>query len=183
MAGLASTILEFAASNPLAEILADSLPVGEYRFVATLTTNYDTARVPLGRVELPASMYPLPDGEAPRDGFYYRAGVESAPVSHALARSLSRDCPLRLLAFEAAESRETVPLPEPAWAWPESCGTAVDMVRLGPGESTRFELDVPTDELRASSGASGRYYLVAIVRVDHRPIRMKAGELELPGPD
>lgn len=186
----------FRAEIPLAEILADSLPVGRYSFRGTVRTGVEEARVELGRVLLPESRFPLPGMTFFRDGFRYRVDVESDPASptavatlrvsfgasvrqRPLQRTLSRECPLRLLAFAKPRSRETIPLPEPAWAWPPSCGAGDVAVRLGPGQERTFETEIPTAELVAARAAPGPQHLLAVVDVEGRPIRIAGGELEL----
>lgn len=182
---------------PLAEILADSLPVGTYRFQVRIQSEVTTGSsgrtenplVELGEVYLPESRYPLSLSVYPRDGFYYRVSVSSATapglaataileVTHTahysapLTRELSLNCPVQLRAFRSADERQTIPVPEPAWTWPtpSSCGAAEVPVRLEPGDKQTFEAGVPSHVV-ADGERIEDFFLMAIIDVDGRPIR------------
>lgn len=197
--GPGDTLRTLATKVPLAEILADSLPVGRYRFQIRIASEVSSgsssptedALVDLGEAYLPESRYPLSLGFYPRDGFYYRVGVSPAnepgsagrailEVTHTarfvgtLTRDLSLNCPVRLLAFRSADERETIPVPEPVWSWPtlSSCDAATVPVRLGPGEKQTFEWVVPSHVVGADGERIEGFFLMAIIDVDGRPIRL-----------
>ena len=195
--GPGDTLRTLVTKVPLAEILADSLPVGRYRFQVRITSEVSTgsssrtedALVDLGEAYLPESRYPLSLGFYPRDGFFYRVGVSSVsePGSDArailevtnwytgtLTRDLSANCPVRLLAFRSADERETIPVPEPVWSWPAlaSCDSATLPVRLGPEEKRIFELDVPHHVVGATGERIEDFFFMAVIDVDGRPIRL-----------
>ena len=182
---------------PLAEILADSLPVGEYRFRlrpgGTVTEGsairHESRVVDLGTIELPASRYPLQLGYYPRDGFLYRVEVEppaeadgdavarltvTQRAGQTLTRALSLGCPVRLLGFDTAADRETIPVPEPVWVWPgrvPGCGEETMPVRLESEDRATFELRVPRRSYAYDGRSIEDYALMAVVVADGRPIR------------
>lgn len=195
--GPGDTVSAFEVEVPLAEILADSLPVGVYSF--RVRTPYEATRgaasfsgvaaLDLGSVELPTSAYPLPVGVVFRDGFRFE--VEVAPggsgeddivrlgVSHSgssgngLTRDLSLRCPIRLFAFETDEARLQIPVPQPAWRWPGPvyvCGEETTALRLEPGERVDFQYRIPG--IRIPQGTEiDDYVYVAVIEVDGRPLR------------
>lgn len=181
----------------LAEILADSLPVGEYRFRlrpgGTVTEGsairHESRVVELGTIELPTSRYPLQLGYYPRDGFIYRVEVEPPaeadgdPVvrltvtqraGQALTRALSLRCPVRLFGFETAADRETIPVPSPVWVWPgrvPGCGEETAPLRLEPDGTASFEYRLPRTFFSYGGRSIEDYALMAVIEVDGRPIR------------
>lgn len=182
--------------QPLSGILADSLPSGIYDFKARVHLETDALLIDLGQVNVPVSRYPLAQHVEHRDGFRYEVRVDDAAaqgssvavrldvaftagVTMALERELSAACPVRLLAFEHAEDVTTIPQPEPAWSWPESCPPGTQPVTLMPGGSRRFESHMDVESVAGPAGP-GRYHLMAILEVDGRPIRLSAGEVDVP---
>jgi hypothetical protein len=183
--------------QPLGGILADSLPGGLYEFRARIHTESNPLLIDLGQLDLPVSRYPLPEHVAYRDGFRYEVRVDDAAAAEgssaavrldvaytakltmALEREFSAACPVRLLAFERAEDVTTIPQPEAAWSWPETCPLGTQTVTLMPGGSRRFEEQMDLEPVAASAGP-GRYHLIAILEVDDRPIRVSAGAIDVP---
>ena len=182
--------------QPLSGILADSLPAGLYDFKARIHIEANPLLIELGELNLPVSRFPLPEHVAYRDGFRYEVRIDDsaaegssaavtldvafiAKVTMALERELSEACPVRLLAFERVEDVTTIPQPEAAWSWPETCAPGTQSVTLMPGGSRRFEDLMDLEPLAASAGP-GRYHLMAILDVDDRPIRISAGEVDIP---
>jgi hypothetical protein len=189
-----------AGEIPLAEILADSLPTGNYRF--RVHVDGEVARgasvwaqsqeVDLGTIDLPTSQHPLSSGTYPRDGFQYRVELISppdpledptvrltvtflAPRTGALTRELSLRCPVRLLGFRSAAEREQIPVPTPVWRWPgrvPGCGDETMPVRLEPGASVAFEARVPRIRFAFDAATIDDYSVMAIIEVDGRPIRI-----------
>lgn len=203
--GPGDTLRTLTTEIRLAEILADSLPAATYRFQVQIQSEVTTGSsrrtedplVQLGEVFLPESRFPLSLSVYPRDGFFYRVSVSAstAPESGAtailevthgghysgsLTRELSQNCPVRLLAFRSIEERETIPVPEPVWAWPtpSSCDPAELPVRLAPGEKQTFEVGVPSDVVGAGGKQIEDLFLMAIIDVGGRPIRLAVD----PGP-
>lgn len=196
--GPGDTLEILAPKQPLAGILADSLPAGSYEFRATLGVDPSPVRIDFGTVRLPISRYPLPDRVAHRDGFRYEveiddAGTEStggaivkvhvAYSTNSLTRALERDlvaaCPVRLLAFRDPADVTTIPVPEPAWSWPESCPPGDESVTLSAGEFRTFERPIDLEQVAGAAGP-GRYHLMGIIEVDGRAIRLSAGEVNVP---
>lgn len=191
--------LEFLrTSHTLAEILADSLPIGSYDFRATIQAGQNPILVDLGSVYLPTSRYPLPDGVNYRDGFRYEVEIEDAAaesagdavvklhvaysansLTMALERELVAACPVRLLAFRGPADVTTIPVPEPAWSWPDSCSPGAESVTLTTGESRTFERRIDVEEVAGAAGP-GLYHLMGIIEVDGRAIRLSAGEVTVP---
>lgn len=176
----------------LADILADSLPAGAYTFEARVETNLGAALVPLGPVALPPSRFPLPENRIYRDAFEYAVEVTGGPVvrttlvvthggrtSQRLRRTLSATCPVRILAHETPEDRETIPVPPPIWTRPVSCPDDPVEVELEPGETRTFDLAWEAAGILASGVPEGRYALTAVVDADGRPLRFAVGEVEL----
>ena len=196
--GPGDTLRGLTTEIPLAQILADSLPAGPYHFQVRIMSEVEIGSssrtedllVALGDIHLPVSQHPLSLGAYRRDGFEYRMSASSsatvgssaratlemthtAPSSGILERVLSENCPIRLFAFRNAEERETIPVPEALWTWPDpsSCGTTTVRVRLGSDESETFETEVPSQVVDAGGEGIEDLFLLAIIDVDGRPIR------------
>lgn len=180
----------------LADILADSLPTGLYDFEAIVRVR-DEARVALGQIHLPATRFPLPEWISHRDGFRYEVAIDrneatgavsiglhvsfSAPASvQSLERELSASCPIRIVAFRDSTGPTTIPPPEPAWTWPRSCQADGESVLLGPGDTRTFERTMSLEDI-ALGGEPGQYFLMGIIMVDGRAIRLALGQLDLSG--
>ena len=138
------------------------------------------------------SHHPLSLGTYPRDGFSYRVELHPAsgpdedpvvrltvthtgPHSGALTRELSLRCPIRLLGFLTAAEREQIPVPTPFWRWPgrvPSCGDETMPVRLEPGATATLEMRVPRVRFSYGGATIDDYFVMAVIEVDHRPIRM-----------
>lgn len=198
--GPGDTMSVSTESIPLAEILADSLASGPYRFQVQVSgevtvgasAKTDSHLVDLGVITLPKSRHPLSVETYPRDGFYYRVEVlsgdpvEENPVARltvthlarnagALTRDLSLNCPVRFLAFRTAAEREEIPVPRPAWRSPSlipGCGDASMPVRLAPGSEWRLESAIPRGAYAHTGLEITDFFLMAIIEVDGRAIRL-----------
>lgn len=176
----------------LADILADSLSAGSYDFEAVVQVG-PAARVALGEIHLPVTRFPLPEWVAHRDGFRYEIALDpdggevsvrldvsfSAPTAQVLERTISADCPLQIVAFRTSTDRATIPRPEPVWTWPSICSMDGETVRLGPGDARAFEWTLTQKEMVAHGASPGAYFLMGIITVDKRPIRLSVGELQV----
>ncbi len=196
--GPGDTLSILATTQPLAGILADSLPAGSYDFRATLGVDPGPVHLDFGTITVPTSRHPLPDRVAHRDGFRYEVEIEdigagstdeaivklhvaysASSLTRALERELVSECPVRLLAFREATEVTTIPVPEPVWSWPESCPPGDESVTLNPGESRSFERRLDPEQVAGIAGP-GRYHLMGIIEVDGRAIRLSAGEVSVP---
>lgn len=198
--GPGDTIRLSTGAIPLAEILADSLPAGSYRFQVRMNNHVrraDAGRsepflVALGTITLPVSRYPLSTGSYARDGFLYEVEVSSGSgadeddlvrltVTHAfsragpLTRTLSLNCPVQIFGFKSSDERVRIPVPGPAWTWPHGrhlgCGDLTMPIRLEPGGVARFEYPLPRARYAQDGLKITDYFLMAIIEVDERPIR------------
>lgn len=187
-----------AISVELVTILADSLDTGEYLVRGILETSAGAVRLPLGTVHLPETTHPLPAGEYRRAGIRYRVGVSAdtsrpghftavleaelaEPDSRSRTRRINADCAFELLAHGSARERETVPVPPTAWELPrKECGDETIRVDFVPGLTRRFPISFSGRELVSWSSPAGRYFLTAIVHAGRRPIRMAAGQVDIP---
>lgn len=196
--GPGDTLGILAPKQPLAGILADSLPAGSYDFRATLDVDPSPVRIDFGSVTLPASRYPLSDRVAGRDGFRYEVAIEDVgsesageavvklhvaysanSLTMALERELVAACPVRLLAFRDPAEVTTIPVPEPTWSWPDTCPPGSESVTLRAGESRTFERPIDLEQVAGAAGP-GPYHLMGIIEVDGRAIRLAAGGVNVP---
>jgi hypothetical protein len=198
-----SGMSQLRAEIPVAEIYADSLPLGVYFFDAQLNLNRDTFRLRAGRAPLPQSRFYL-GPEYPLDGFRYRIASEqqaSRPqtfnlrveVSNSglrpdLTRYVARECPVVLHAYQSAEAQRTAP-PRPVWASPRQCLRPTPQpIQLRTGEMRTLARSFTAHEVLGDSLRPGRYYFTAIVPlVDarrgglSRRVWLDAGAFDLSG--
>lgn len=163
---------------PLAEILADSLPVGRYSVRGHVAVGSDSSVMELGDVDLPVSSSPLISPPYLRNGVIYDVSVTTTQTELRVGLTMTHSgmtpgvlevripagCPFRLLAFRSDEEREEIPMPAPAWVRPVSCGADVETVQLALGESETREVVVPWAEIQQQAPDGTYLSLAAVVR-------------------
>lgn len=185
---------EFTTAFPVAELLADSLPDGEYHFAARARLNWGwTREIPAGRLRLSMPRGALPSsrvvGVVTYDAWpasVAAAGKEivfsaSATVAHA-GSSLYRvapACAIQVLAYRDRALRDALPPVAESWRSPaQPCGDVVQ-VALDCGESYRLESRARPSEILGDSLPAGDYYFAVVLRDERRTVRLSAGAARL----
>jgi hypothetical protein len=194
---------EFQLTVPLIEILGDSLPDGRYYFSASLRLNFArTPEFPAGGANLSLPRQPLPASRM-ADAVMYRAatsvmdsagpptirtvvtatlrdeGREIGRTSAALQR-FSRACPVVLYAYRDRARRDAAPLSGAAdWTSGRDCGGDLQEMVLQGGMPRTFEVRASARDILGDRLPPGRYYFVAVVRTEGRPVYLAAGDAEL----
>jgi hypothetical protein len=205
--GESHTPSEFQESIPVPKILGDSLPDGDYYFVARVQVNGVTSDVPAGQATLIARQDPLPS-ERTVGAFRYRAetrveagspltlrsavtvtNVGDRPAVVPVARSVR--CAVQLTAYRDAAAREDAYRgATPAWIT-QGCPVRVERVTLAAGESRTLEGSHPLPAIFGAPGGSvpeGRYYFLTLLWVEQAGSRelervfLAAGEEDLRRP-
>jgi hypothetical protein len=165
---------EFQIQVPFHEILADSLPQGQYYFTSLLEfvsrsvdprtrrPHRDTLQVPAGEAWLTAAPDPIP-GERTVDGIRYRARIERSATSPTRLRltltitnpgserrpiaSSTRDCPISLSAYRSRKLRDTYYLQHRKEWLARECPVTIPAFTLEPGASRTFEAEIDAPKI------------------------------------
>ncbi len=192
----------FAPMIPLYQVLADSLPAGQYRVLAELELLNDELpvsrwatlyRLEAGTVELARRPDPLPasrtigairyeassqrvNGAGGADTVRTRVRVVNVGRERAFAE-VPRDCPVQVYGFRTRAARDSVPIGTPIWRSPHSCVLYQHRFALDPGQAWTFRHDAPVREIAAEAGTGPLFFTAWIG--GHPHVQLAAGEITL----
>jgi hypothetical protein len=194
----------FSERIPLYEVLADTLADGRYHVVAELRLIDDTKdvrerttvyRLEAGEVLLARLPDPLPTTRIV-DGVKYSANTRlirgnalgggivrtSVVITNIAGRRRdlelhSRQCPIRVQAYQSAEARDSAPMRDGVWRTPGSCAAVRSRLELAAGQTRTFTHDVRAADIADRAGR-GRYYFTAWLAT-WPSVTLEAGTVEI----
>lgn len=184
---------EFTRSFPVAELLADSLPDGEYRFAARVRLNStETREIPAGRLRLSMVRGDLPSSRLLGVFTYTAMPVVAgdggslafkgaATVTHAggVLYRFAPACSMEVLAYQSRSARDRLPPTRESWRTPaRACGPVIQ-TGLQCGETQPFESSATAREILGDSLPAGEYYFAVVLRDAERAVRLAAGSARL----
>jgi hypothetical protein len=186
---------EFTTSFPVNELLADSLPDGDYDFAARVGLNFGQSReIPAGRLTLALHRGALPKSRL-TGGISYEAAPAAvadggkdlvfgvtATVAYAggVLYRISPECALHVLAYRDRAARDVLPPVRESWrSPPQECEPPTEYT-LTCGDSHRAEWRITPRQLLGDSLPAGEYHFaVTFHRRFGSVVRLAAGSARL----
>lgn len=185
---------EFTRSFPVDELLADSLPDGDYEFAARVRLNWGQSReIPAGRLSLALNRGALPTSRLTETITYEAEPAAianegktlvfggTATLTHGGGNlyNVSPACALQVLAFRDRAARDVLPPVRENWrSRAQPCAPPIE-VRLQCGDSHRVESRVSPRQILGDSLPAGDYYFAVLFHANRRVLRLAAGSATL----